>query len=197
MKNLIVGITGASGIRYGYHLLRALKNSDDIETHLIVSKASLCVIREELTISPNELTALADYHYDAADISAPVASGSFKTTGMIIAPCTAKTLSAIANAYTDNLIARAADVCLKERRKLVLLFRETPLNLAHIENMARITRMGGIILPPVPAFYHRPETIADIIRQTIGKALDLFDIDHNLFKRWGHASGTNGLDEQR
>lgn len=185
MKRLIVAITGASGIQYGYRMLEALKASGAIETHLVVSKSSLSVIREELTISIDALTALADYHYPADDISAPIASGSFKTEGMVIAPCTVKTLSSIANAYTDNLISRAADVVLKERRKLVLLFRETPLNLSHIENMARITRMGGILLPPVPAFYHQPKTIEDIVSQTIGKTLDLFDIEHRLFKRWG------------
>jgi len=186
MKKIIIGITGASGIIYAYNLLKALKNIGAVETHLIISNSSICVIKEELLdTSTEDLISLADYHYDINNLAAPVSSGSFRTDGMIVAPCTVKTLSSIANSYTDNLITRAADVVLKERRRLVLLFRETPLNLTHINNMSQVTMMGGIILPPVPAFYHKPEGIDDIINQTVGKTLDLFQIDNNLFKRWG------------
>ena len=186
MRKMIVGITGASGIIYGYNLLKALKSIDTVETHLIISSSSISVIKEELlNVTVDDLISLADYNYDINNLAAPISSGSFKTDGMIVAPCTVKTLSSIANSYTDNLITRAADVVLKERRRLVLLFRETPLNLTHINNMSQITMMGGIILPPVPAFYHKPECIEDIVNQTVGKTLDLFQIDNSLFKRWG------------
>ncbi len=188
MKKIIVGITGASGIIYAYNLLKALNAIDDIETHLVISASSISVIKEELMdTSEKDLISLADYTYDINNLAAPISSGSFRTDGMIVVPCTVKTLSSIANSYTDNLITRAADVVLKERRRLVLLFRETPLNLTHINNMSQITMMGGIILPPVPAFYHKPESIDDIINQTVGKTLDLFNIDNNLFKRWGES----------
>lgn len=186
MRKMIVGITGASGIIYGYNLLKALNKIDEVETHLIISSASIRLIKEELlNVTVEDLISLADYNYDINNLAAPISSGSFKTDGMIVAPCTVKTLSSIANSYTDNLITRAADVVLKERRRLVLLFRETPLNLTHINNMSQITMMGGIILPPVPAFYHKPERIEDIVNQTVGKTLDLFQIDNSLFKRWG------------
>ncbi|MBI2877235.1 MAG: UbiX family flavin prenyltransferase, partial [Candidatus Tectomicrobia bacterium] len=132
-----------------------------------------------------ELEALADHCYDIQDIGASIASGSFKTEGMVVAPCSVKTLSAIAHSYTDNLLVRACDVVLKERRKLVLLFRETPLHLGHLRNLERVAEMGGILLPPVPAFYHRPKTLLDVVNQTVGKVLDLLGIDHRLFLRWG------------
>ena len=186
MKKIIIGITGASGIIYGYRLLKILSDIDDVETHLIISRSTISVINEELlNVKVDDLSLLSDYNYDVNNLSAPISSGSYITDGMIVAPCTVKTLSSIANSYTDNLITRAADVILKERRRLILLFRETPLNLTHINNMAQVTMMGGIILPPVPAFYHKPECIEDIVDQTVGKTLDLLQVDNSLFKRWG------------
>ena len=185
-KKIIIAITGASGTAYGFTLLEVLKMFDDVETHLVISEAGKKYLLHG-EIGENALeraVSTADYTYDIEDISAPIASGSFKTEGMIVAPCSAKTLSSIASSYGANLITRAADVILKERRKLVLLFRETPLHLGHIENMARVTKMGGIVMPPIPAFYSKPETIEDIVLHSVGRALDLFSIEHNLFKRW-------------
>ncbi len=185
-KRLIVGITGASGSIYGLTLLKALNAVDQIEIHLIVSGSARYIFNEEIGEDAlDKAVSLSHFYYDIKDLAASVSSGSFKTDGMIIAPCSAKTLSAVANSYGNNLICRAADVVLKERRQLVLLFRETPLNLGHIENMDKVTRMGGVILPPVPAFYNKPESLDDIINHSIGKALDLFSVEHNLYKRWG------------
>lgn len=187
LKNnrLIVGISGASGAVYGFTLLEALKNIDSVETHLIISKIAEDILKDEISADAlQKAVAMANYCYDINDISASIASGSFLTDGMIIAPCSAKTLSSIANSYGSNLITRSADVVLKERRRLVILFRETPLHLGHIENMAQVTRMGGIILPPVPAFYNKPAGLDDIVRHSVGKALDLFGFDHSLYKRW-------------
>ncbi|MFC1893853.1 UbiX family flavin prenyltransferase [Chloroflexota bacterium] len=189
---LIVGITGATGIIYGIRLLQVLAPLKDIETHVIVSEAGEKNIKYETDWEIKDIQALADFAYDIDDIGAKPASGSFKRDGMIVAPCTVKTMSALAGSYTENLLIRAGDVTLKERRKLVLLTRETPLNLGHIRNMERLTEMGAIIAPPMPAFYHRPQNIQDIIDQTIGKILDLFDIEHNLFHRW---SGLENPDE--
>lgn len=183
---LIVAITGASGSIYGIRLLEFLKSRKDIETHLIISKPAESVIPYETDYENSEqVKRLADYYYQDDDLSAPVSSGSFLTDGMIVVPCSAKTLSAVAHSYGENLITRACDVSLKERRKLILVFRETPLTLAHIENMKQVTSMGGIILPPIPGFYYKPQTIDDLINHTMGKVLDLFGIEHNLFKRWG------------
>ena len=183
---LIIAITGASGSIYGIRLLEFLKSRQDIETHLIISKTAESVILYETDHKNIEhVKKLADYCHRDDDLAAPVSSGSFLTGGMIVVPCSAKTLSAVAHSYGENLIARASDVCLKERRKLVLVLRETPLTLSHIENMKNVTSMGGIILPPVPGFYSKPQTIDDLINHTVGKALDLFAIEHNLFKRWG------------
>lgn len=185
-RRITVGITGASGAIYGMSLLKALKKTGSIETHLIISNAGRDLLHMEIDREAlEEARALAQFCYEINDLAAPVSSGTFKTDGMIIAPCSAKTLSAIAHSYGDNLIHRAADVVLKERRTLVLIFRETPLHLGHIENMANVTKMGGIILPPVPAFYNRPKTIDDIVNHTVGKALDLFSLEHNLYKPWG------------
>jgi 4-hydroxy-3-polyprenylbenzoate decarboxylase len=181
---LVIGITGASGIIYGIRILEVLSHKRNIETHLIISSAGARNIKYETGLTLERVRALAVYTYDINDIGARLASGSFKTDGMIIAPCTVKTMSALANSYTENLITRAADVTLKERRKLVILFRETPLHLGHIRNMERLTEMGGIIMPPVPAFYHKPQTIEDIVDQTIGKVLDMFNIEHDLYQRW-------------
>jgi len=182
---LIIAITGASGSIYGIHLLKFFKSRQDIETHLIISKTAESVILYETDYENIEqVKILADYCYHDDDMTAPISSGSFLTDGMIVAPCSAKTLSAVANSYSENLIARACDVSLKERRRLVLLFRETPLTLSHIENMKKVTRMGGIILPPIPGFYYKPQTIDDLINHIMGKVLDLLGIEHNLFKRW-------------
>jgi 4-hydroxy-3-polyprenylbenzoate decarboxylase len=181
---LIVGISGASGSIYGIRLCEILRGYPEIETHLVITETGVKIIEEETPYRIAQIIDMVNYTYENNDLFAPVSSGSFITEGMVVAPCSAKTLSAIANSYTDNLLTRAADVMLKERRKLVLLFRETPLHLGHIENMKKITEMGGIILPPVPAFYCNPKTIDDLINHTLGKVLDLFGITHNLFKRW-------------
>ncbi|MBA7493244.1 Flavin prenyltransferase UbiX [subsurface metagenome] len=181
---IVVGITGATGVIYGIRLLQVLSSMREIETHLIITQAGETNIRLETDWKPEEVRALADFVYDNSNVGARLASGSFKRDGMVIAPCSIKTMSALANSYTENLVIRTGDVTLKEREKLVLLVRETPLHLGHIRNMERLTEMGAIIMPPVPAFYHKPETIQDIIDHTIGKTLDLFDIEHNLFQRW-------------
>jgi 4-hydroxy-3-polyprenylbenzoate decarboxylase len=181
---LIIGITGASGVIYGIRLLEVLSKMKDIETHLIISEAAEVNIRSETNYKLEGIKALANYCYDIRDTGARLSSGSFKRDGMIVAPCSIKTMSALAHSYTENLLIRAGDVTLKERKKLVLLVRETPLHIGHLENMERLYRMGAIIMPPVPAFYHRPKTIDDIILHTIGKVLDVFDIEHNLFPRW-------------
>lgn len=184
MKRLIVGITGASGAIYGVRTLEALAAVDDIETHLVVSAAGMQTIVEETGRSIGDVRKLADVVHSDKDIGASVASGSFRALGMLIAPCSIKTLSAVANSYCDTLVARAADVCLKERRRLVLMVRETPLHLGHIELMERAVRFGAVVMPPVPAFYHRPQSIDDIVDQTVGRALDLFDVDAGLVRRW-------------
>jgi flavin prenyltransferase len=188
VKNLriIVAITGASGAIYGMNLLKALKATACVETHLIISNAGKDLLSMEIGIEAvSQARALAQVCHEINDLAAPISSGTCKTDGMIIAPCSAKTLSAVARSYGDNLIHRAADVALKERRTLVLMFRETPLHLGHIENMALVTRMGGIILPPIPAFYNRPKTIDEIVNHSVGKALDLFGLEHRLYKPWG------------
>ena len=181
---LIIGITGASGVIYGIRLLEVLSTIKGIETHLIISKIGERNIKYETDRRINDVRALSNFTYDIDDIGARIASGSFRSDGMIIAPCTVKTMSALANSYNDNLLIRTADVTLKERRRLLLLVRETPLHIGHIRNMEKLTEMGAIIMPPVPAFYHRPKTIGDIIDHTIGKTLDMFGIEHNLFERW-------------
>jgi len=183
---IMVAITGASGAIYGLNLLTALKATACVETHLIISNAGKDLLSMELgTEAVSQARALAQVCHEIHDLAAPISSGTCKTDGMIIAPCSAKTLSAVARSYGDNLIHRAADVALKERRTLILMFRETPLHLGHIENMALVTRMGGIILPPIPAFYNRPGTIDDIVNHSVGKALDLFGLEHRLYKPWG------------
>jgi 4-hydroxy-3-polyprenylbenzoate decarboxylase len=181
---IIIGITGATGAIYGIRLLEVLSSRKDIETHLIISEAGEKTIAWETKRPVADIKKLASYSYDINDIYAPISSGSFPADGMIIAPCTIKTMSALANSYSDNLMVRAGDVTLKERRKLVLVVRETPLHLGHLRNMARLSEMGAIILPPVPAFYHQPQTVQDIIDHTVGKILDIFGIKHDLFRRW-------------
>ncbi len=181
---LIIGITGATGVVYGIRLLEVLSSINDIETHLIISEAGEMNIEGETDRKVEDIKKLASFSYDIRDVGARLASGSFQRDGMIIAPCTVKTMSALANSYTENLLIRSGDVTLKERKKLVLLVRETPLHIGHIRNMEKLCEMGAIIMPPVPAFYHKPKTIQDIIDHTIGKTLDMFDIKHNLFQRW-------------
>lgn len=187
-RPLLVAITGATGVIYGVEMLRVLKSLGQ-ETHLILSEAACMTLAIETDYPVEEVKALAAVVYPNKDIGAAVASGSFLTRGMIVAPCSIKTLSAIANSYSSNLVARAADVTLKERRPLVLMVRETPLHKGHLDLMARAADCGAVILPPMPAFYDRPETIMDIVHQGIGRALDLVGIEHQLGKRWaGHAS---------
>lgn len=180
---LIVGISGASGAVYGVRMLQALRKSN-IDIHLIISKSAAITLKEEMDLSVDDVRKLAGTTYSNSDVGAAVSSGSFKTRGMVIAPCSIRTLSDIAYGTTDNLLSRAADVILKERRRLVLAVRETPLHAGHLRSMLAATENGAIIMPPVPAFYHRPKTIEDIVNQTVGRCLDLFDIDAGLVKRW-------------
>ncbi|MGZ8272580.1 MAG: UbiX family flavin prenyltransferase [Burkholderiaceae bacterium] len=184
MRRLIVAITGASGAIYGVQLLRRLRAASDIETHLLLSAAGVLNVHHELDMKRGDVEALAHAVYNVNDIGAEVASGSFATAGMVVAPCSMKTLGAIANGLADNLISRAADVCLKERRRVVLMAREAPLNLAHLRNMETVTLMGGIIFPPVPAFYQRPQSLEEMVDHTLARVLDLFDIAHDLAPRW-------------
>jgi len=186
-KRIVVGISGASGVIYGVRLLSLLKESDH-ETHLVISKSGKLNIKIETKYSPDEVEGMADYVYDDKNVAASLASGSFLTEGMVVAPCTIKTLSGIANSYNENLLVRAADVTLKEKRKLVLVVRETPLHKGHLRLMTLAADMGAHILPPVPSFYHQPKTIDDIIDQTIGKVFDFMGIEHDLFRRWGDES---------
>ncbi len=181
---LIIGITGASGAIYGIRLLEVLSAYKEVETHLIVSEAAEEIIKYETDWSLERVKALADNCYDINDIGASLSSGSYRRDGMIIAPCSMKTIAALANSYTDNLITRAADIALKERKRLVLLARETPLHLGHLRNMVKLTEMGAVVFPPVPGFYHKPQTIMDLVDHTVGKVLDLFDIKNDLFTRW-------------
>ena len=183
-SRLIIGISGASGIVYGIRLLEVLRTLN-IETHLVVSRAGQLTRAYETSLSLAELKALATVYHSCNDIAASIASGSFKTMGMIIAPCSMKSLAEIASGVTSNLLTRAADVVLKERRRLVIVPRESPLHVGHLQNMVSITQMGGIICPPVPAFYNKPETIMDLVDDTVGRLLDLFDVDSGLVRRWG------------
>jgi polyprenyl P-hydroxybenzoate/phenylacrylic acid decarboxylase-like protein len=182
---LIVAITGASGAIYGVRLLEQLRASSACESHLVISSSGVMTAQQELGMKRGDIEALADVVHNVKDIGATIASGSFQSAGMVIAPCSMKTLASVANGLADNLVSRAADVILKERRRLVLLARETPLNLAHLRNMTSVTEMGGIIFPPVPAFYTQPQTIDDIVNHTVGRLLDLFSIAHSdLVHRW-------------
>jgi flavin prenyltransferase len=180
---LIIGITGASGAIYGVRMLETLR-ANGIATHVIVSKSAAITLKEEAGMSVEDVRALATTYYLNTDIGAAISSGSFKTRGMVVAPCSIRTLSEVAYGTTDNLLSRAADVILKERRRLVLMLRETPLHQGHIRAMLAATKNGAIIMPPVPAFYHRPRSIDDIVNQTVGRCLDLFDIETGLVKRW-------------
>ncbi|MGP4080637.1 UbiX family flavin prenyltransferase [Pseudalkalibacillus sp. R45] len=180
---IVVGISGASGAIYGVRLLEALR-SVNVESHLVLSETATKTIEYETEYSINEVIELATEVYDNTNLGAAISSGSFKVDGMVIAPCSIKTLSGIANSYNNELITRAADVNIKERRKLVLMVRETPLHLGHLNHMTMITQMGGVILPPVPSFYHLPTTINEIVNQSVQKALDQFGIEAKLFQRW-------------
>ncbi len=189
MRRLIVAITGATGAIYGVQLLQRLRKLPDIETHLLLSAAGVLSVHQELDLKRNDVESLAHVVHNVNDIGATIASGSFATMGMVIAPCSMKTLGAIANGIADNLIARAADVCLKERRRLVLLAREAPINLAHIRNMEAVTLMGGIVFPPMPAFYQRPQSIEQMVDHTLARVLDLLGIEHDLAPRWSGQIG--------
>jgi flavin prenyltransferase len=184
LNRIIVGISGATGIIYGVRILKALRTCG-VETHLVITQSAVknMIIETEYTVA--DLESLAHTVYDVEDVGGAIASGSYRVDGMVVIPCSIKTLSAVANSFNYNLLVRAADVTLKERRRLVLVVRETPLHEGHLELMTKVARAGGIIMPPVPAFYHMPKTIDDLIDQTVGKVLDLFSIDGKLFKRWG------------
>ncbi|WP_437613633.1 UbiX family flavin prenyltransferase [Erwinia sp. V71] len=186
MKRLIIGISGASGAIYGVRLLQVLQDVPEVETHLVMSQSARQTLALETDYSLRDVQALADVVHDARDIAASISSGSYKTEGMVILPCSMKTLSGIVHSYTDGLLTRAADVVLKERRRLVLCVRETPLHLGHLRLMTSAAELGAIIMPPVPAFYHRPETVQDIVDQTVNRVLDQFDISlsQDLFTRW-------------
>jgi len=187
-------VTGASGSIYGLRLLQSLAGVDGVETHLVVSAAGFLTASSELKVSRKDLEAYATVSYSDKDIGAAIASGSFRTDGMIIAPCSMKTAAGIATGMAGTLVARAADVVLKERRRLVALVRETPLTLVHLRNMTAITEMGGIVFPPVPAFYNQPQTIDDIVDHTVGRVLDLFDIDNELVTPWRGLNNNNDND---
>lgn len=185
---LIVGISGASGVIYGVRLLQALRDLP-LESHLVMSRAAEVTLAQESDLKVAEVKALADVTYKIDDMAAAISSGSFKTLGMVVAPCSVRSLAEIATGVTSSLLTRAADVTLKERRRLVLLLRETPLTTGHIRNMLAVSEMGGIIAPPVPAFYTRPKAIEDLVRQTIGRVLDLFDLEAKGVQRWGETTG--------
>jgi 4-hydroxy-3-polyprenylbenzoate decarboxylase len=183
-NEVILGISGASGVQYGIRLLESLNKTKSIKTHLVISEAAKQLIEIETEFTIHEVESLADHIHQDDDFTAPIASGSHRSKGMIVAPCSMKTLSSIAIGMSDTLISRAADVCMKEKRPLVLMVRETPLNLIHIENMERAARAGASILPACPAFYSKPKSIDDIIDFMAGRALDLLNMEHNLYKRW-------------
>lgn len=182
-KRIVIGISGASGFDYSVEVLKLLSELD-VETHLVVSQSALIAMSHESDITLMKLKELSSHWYDNRDIAAPIASGSFRTEGMIVVPCSAKTLAEIANGIGGNLLSRSADVVLKERKKLVVLFRETPLHLGHCRNMTQLTEMGGIVMPPVPAFYPRPNHVSDIVQHTAGRVLDLFDLPVKIRGRW-------------
>ncbi len=184
MKRLIVGISGATGAIYGIRLLEVLSKSE-VETHLVITEAAERTILMETDWKVEEVKSLARVSYDIKNLGADISSGSFLSEGMVIIPCSIRSLSGVANSYNENLLIRTADVMLKERRKLVLCVRETPLHQGHLELMLRATQMGAILLPPLPAFYFHPKSIDDLVNHTIGKVLDIFGINHNLFNRWG------------
>ncbi len=184
MRRLIVGLSGATGAIFGVRILEVLSRVEDIETHLVMTRAAKMTIQVETPHSVKDVEAMASVVHDISNVGASISSGSFRTEGMVIAPCSMKSLGGIAHSIGGDLLVRAADVALKERKKLVLVARETPLHLGHLENMVALTRMGAVIFPPVPAFYHRPKTLDDVINQTVTRILDQFNIDVTLFHRW-------------
>ena len=181
---LIVGVSGSSAPQLAYTLLQALRDLGTVETHLVLTRGAELSVKLEMGLAAGDFEELADVVHDAGNLAAPISSGSFRTLGMVVMPCSMKTLASIASGVSSDLVARAADVCLKERRRLVLVPRETPLNLVHIRNMETVTLAGATVLPPMPAFYHKPRTIEDLLKQTAGKVLDQFGIEHALFERW-------------
>lgn len=189
-QRVIVAISGASGAVYGVRLLEKLRAIDGVETHLVVSEAGWLNVQQELDMGRDQLEALADVSYPVRNVGAALASGSFQSTAMVIAPCSMRTLGAVAHGLSDNLITRAADVMLKERRRLILMVRETPLNLAHLRNMTSVTEMGAIVFPPVPAFYHRPQTVAEIVDHTVSRVVDLLGLAQADAPRWSGLTGT-------
>jgi 4-hydroxy-3-polyprenylbenzoate decarboxylase len=183
-RRIIVAITGATGAVYGVRLLEQLRAIPGVETHLVMSDAASLTLHQETGLQRRDLEALAHVTHKNREIGASIASGSFRTDGMVIAPCSMKTLAAVAHGFSDNLIARAADVILKERRRLVLMVRETPFNLAHLRNMTAVTEMGGIVFPPLPSFYNKPDSIAEMVDHTVSRVIDLLGIDNDLAPRW-------------
>ncbi len=196
MKRLVIGVTGASGVIYAIRLLEVLQGVADVETHLVLSVAARQTIKYETRYTVDEVTQLADVRHPLKNIAASISSGSFKTMGMVVVPCSMKTLSGITHSYSDNLLLRAADVTLKDRRPLVLLPRETPLHIGHLRMMVQATEMGAIILPPMPAFYHRPQSINELVDQTVNRVLDVLDIElkEELFERWKGKSMNGEID---
>jgi len=196
MKRLVIGVTGASGVIYAIRLLEVLRGVADVETHLVLSIAARQTIKSETRYTVEEVTQLADVRHPLKNIAASISSGSFKTMGMVVVPCSMKTLSGITHSYSDNLLLRAADVTLKDRRPLVLLPRETPLHIGHLRMMVQATEMGAIILPPMPAFYHRPQSINELVDQTVNRVLDVLDIElkEELFERWKGKSMNGEID---
>lgn len=188
-RRIVVAITGATGATYGVQLLRRLRATPGVETHLVVSDAASLTLHQELGLQRRDAEALADVVHRNRDIGATIASGSFPTDGMVIAPCSMKTLAAVAHGLSDNLVTRAADVVLKERRRLVLMVRETPFNLAHLRNMTAVTEMGGIVFPPLPSFYHRPASIEDMVEHTVDRVIDLLGMENAQAARWGGMKG--------
>ncbi|CAN5293744.1 UbiX family flavin prenyltransferase [soil metagenome] len=184
MRRIVVAITGATGSIYGVRLLELMREIGGLETHLVLTPAGALNVTHELGLTRREIESRADVVHGSREIGASIASGSFKVDAMVVAPCSMKTLAAIAHGYADNLVTRAADVCLKERRRVVLMARETPLNLAHIKAMELVTLMGGIVFPPVPGFYHRPATVADLVDHSVARVLDLIEVEHALAPRW-------------
>lgn len=184
-RRLVVGLTGSSAPQLGLALLLALQGIEDVETHLVVSEGARLSLELEAGVTVAQVEALADQSYSSSDLGAAISSGSFQAIGMVVMPCSMRTLAAVATGLTSDLVSRAADVALKERRTLVLVPRETPLNLVHLRNMETVTLAGAVVLPPMPAFYHRPRTIDDLLDHTVGKVLDQFAIQHSLYRRWG------------
>ena len=188
-RRIVVALTGATGATYGVQLLKRLHATPGIESHLIISDAATLTLHQELDLQRRDVEALAHVVHRNRDIGASIASGSYQVDAMVVAPCSMKTLAAVAHGFSDNLVTRAADVILKERRRLVLMVRETPFNLAHLRNMTSVTEMGGIIFPPLPSFYHRPATIADMVEHTVDRVMDLLGIENNQAARWGGMKG--------